>query len=146
MTTDWKIILLRDAILRALDYDDVHDIKSVLEKSLLKTSDHWQERMLGEGKATDADFFYDAYLGPPPSKQSCLSEGDLVSFTKSTGPDGSWYAVDEAGESFEIPYGTVGIVLEKRASAFEEYDHDYRIIVDEKIFNDLSDNMFDKKN
>ena len=144
MSTDWKIILLRDAILSVLDYDNVHDIKTTLEKALLKTSDHWQERMLGEGKATDADFFYDTYLGPLP-KHNKLTEGDLVSFTQSTGPDGSWYAVDETGESFEIPCGTVGIVLEKRTSAFEEYEHDYRIIVDEKIFNDLSDNMFDKK-
>ncbi len=75
-----------------------------------------------------------------------MSEGDLVSFTKPAAPHESWHAVDEAGESFKISSGTVGIVLEKRRSEFAEYDHDYRIIVDEKIFNDLSDNMFDKKN
>ena len=141
---DWKNLLLRDAILRALDCNDIEVIKSILEKSLLKTSDHWQERMLGEGTASVDDFFYDTYLGPDPDKQPGLSEGDLVSFGDSGAPEGSWYAVDEAGESCEISSGTVGMILERCPSACEEYDYDYRIIVGEKIFNDLSDNMFDK--
>lgn len=145
---DWKIVLLRDAILRALDNDDVDCIKEILEESLLKTSDHWQERMLGEGKASIDDFFYDTYLGPPADKQAVqwdLGKGDLITFSPSSAPDGSWHAVDEKGDSHEISAGTVGIVLEKSTARFEEYNYDYQIAVGEKIFSDLSDNMFDKK-
>ena len=146
---DWKIVLLRDTILRALDINDVDVIKEILEEGLLKTSDHWQERMLGEGKASMDDFFYDTYLGPGPEKQTIqwdLDEGDLITFSPSSAPDGSWHAVDEKGDSHEISVGTVGIVLEKTAARFEEYNYDYQIAVGEKIFSDLSDNMFDKKN
>jgi hypothetical protein len=145
---DWKVVLLRDAILRALDNDDIDKVKSILEESLLKTSDHWQERMLGEGKANIDDFFYDTYMGPAPSQSDIqwdLGEGDLVTFSPSGAPDGNWHAVDETGDSHEISPGTVGIVLEKTDGKFVEYNYDYQIAVGEKVFNDLSDNMFDKK-
>ena len=141
---NWKIILLRDAILRAIDCDDTDTMKAVLEDGLLKTSDHSQERMIGEGKATLDDFFYDTYIGPHETTL-LPTVGDLISFTTSAGPHGGWCAVDELGDSYEISAGTVGIVLEKNPSGFEEYVYDYRIIAGEKIFNDLSDNMFDKK-
>ena len=146
---DWKIVLLRDAILRALSCDDASTIKEILEESLLKTSDHWQERMVGEGLATDEDFFYDTYLGPPVENvksQDDPGEGDLIAFSPSAAPDGNWHAVDEKGDSHEISPGTVGIVLEKTEARFENYNYDYQIVIGEKVFNDLSENMFNKKN
>ena len=142
---DWKIVLLRDAILRALESDDIKVINSILEDALLETSDYQQERMIAAGIASAEDFFYDTYIGPPPVEKSIPIVGDLVSFGKSGTPGGTWCAVDESGDSYEISKGTVGIVLEKKASGFEEYDYDYRIMAGEKIFSDLSDNMFDKK-
>mgnify|MGYP007063511537 CR=1 FL=1 len=60
-----KSIILKDALLRCLNLENADEIHSVIKKVLLETSDHWQERMVAEGAATEDDFFYDTYLGPP---------------------------------------------------------------------------------
>jgi len=138
---DWKIVILRDAILKSLNLDSIEEVKQVLESSLLETSDHWQERLLGEGKASIDDFFYDYYIGSP---STTICEGDLVSFTNSGAPSGNWWAVDAIGDSHEIKPGTVGIILKKENSDFVDYDFDYQVAIGERIFTDLSDNMFNK--
>lgn len=55
--------ILRLRILEAMHCSNIEDMKEILTKALLNTSEHWQERAIESKLASEEDFFYDVYVG-----------------------------------------------------------------------------------